>query len=184
MSTSQAAPELDATESFGLGNAPVDPAAESKESSILSMEGLGLQNGLLPVKLLRESCSPDAEKIVRKLGRVPYVADPWLPVSNLGPLLVMAHYNPRAADLWGVPAAFTIRVLISQEQYQNARKDLVQRFGQLPIAQTNDLEQLQAPRFNESGLKGAFEWMLKVYPFETADRSRLEGFYKAALEKS
>jgi hypothetical protein len=52
--------------------------------------------GMLPVTLLRESCSPDAERLIRKLGRVPYVADPWLPVTTIGPLLVMAHHNPES----------------------------------------------------------------------------------------
>jgi type II secretory ATPase GspE/PulE/Tfp pilus assembly ATPase PilB-like protein len=165
----------------GLGNTP-DQTIEPREA-ILSIEGLGLQNGLLPINLLRETCSPDAEKVVRLLGRVPFVADPWLPVTTLGPLVVMAHYNPRAADLWGIPPVFCIRILISAEQYQSTRKDLVARFTQMPIAQTNALEGLQPPRFNESGLVGAFEWMLNHYPFEPNDVSRLRSFYEAAEQK-
>ena len=151
--------------------------------AIISLEGLALQNGLLPVSLMRETCSPDAERLVRLLGRVPHVADPWLPVSTLGPLLVMAHHNPRAADLWGVPAAFCVRVLITPEQYQNTRKELVQRIGQSPIPQENPLEQVQPPRFNESGLRGAFEWLLQTYPFDANEQAKLRGFYDNALSK-
>jgi hypothetical protein len=106
---------------------------------------------MLPVTLLRESCSPDAERLIRKLGRVPYVADPWLPVTTIGPLLVMAHHNPKAGDLWGVPPFMTIRVLITPEQYQNTRKDLVQRFGQMPISQSNTMEQHAASGVCRSG---------------------------------
>ena len=123
--TNQPAPK-----SFGAASNPPNTIVEARQTAIRaiqSIEGLALQHGLLPVTLVRESCSPDAERLIRKLGRVPYVADPWLPVSTIGPLLVMAHHNPRAGDLWGVPHFLTIRVLITQEQYQNTRKDLVQR---------------------------------------------------------
>lgn len=165
----------------GLGSSP-DQTVEPREA-ILSIEGLALQNGLLPINLLRETCSPDAEKVVRMLGRVPFVADPWLPVTTLGPLLVMAHHNPRAADLWGVPPAFCVRVLISAEQYQSTRKDLVARFTQMPIAQTNALEGLLPPRFNESGLVGAFQWLLSHYPFDPTDTTRLRTYYESAEHK-
>jgi hypothetical protein len=170
-------------ESFGVVGNSTAKTVEPNETSIISIEGLGLQNGLLPIQLLRETCSPDAEKVVRLLGRVPTVSDPWLPVTTLGPLVVMAHHNPRAADLWGIPPVFVIRVLINVEQYQNTRKELVQRFTQTPIAQSNPLEHLQPPRFNESGLRGAFEWLLKTYPFEPNELSRIQGFYETALSK-
>jgi type II secretory ATPase GspE/PulE/Tfp pilus assembly ATPase PilB-like protein len=183
MHTTHESTDSPPTESFGVLGNSTGETVEPREACIISIEGLALQNGLLPIKLLRETCSPDAERVVRLLGRVPYVADPWLPVVTLGPLLVMAHHNPRAADLWGVPPVFTIRVLISPEQYQNTRKELVHRFGQNPIAQHNTLENLQPPRFNETGLKGAFEWLLKAYPFEANDLSRLRSYYEAALAK-
>lgn len=138
---------------------------------------------MLPVTLVRESCSPEAERIVRKLGRVPYVADPWLPVTMVGPLLVMAHHNPRAGDTWGVPPFLTIRILISQEQYQKTRKDLVQRFGQLPIAQQNALENVQPPRFGDLGLEGTFEWLMEHYPFEPSEVTKMRGFYESQKEK-
>ncbi len=171
-------------ESLGSPGGQPGETVDACKSAILSIEGLALQNSLLPIRLIRETCSPDAEKVVRLLGRVPFVSDPWLPVTTLGPLLVMAHHNPSAADLWGVPPVFVIRVLISAEQYQNTRKELVQRFTQTPIPQSNPLEHLTPPRFNESGLRGAFEWMLQNYPFEDNERHRLRGFYDTALAKS
>ena len=129
MSVTLQIPALPTPQSFGAPSNPPSPTIETQQTAILSIEGLSLQHGLLPVTLLRESCAPEAERAIRKLGRVPYVADPWLPVTVIGPLLVMAHHNPRAGDLWGVPSFLTIRVIITQEQYQSSRKDLVQRFG-------------------------------------------------------
>jgi type II secretory ATPase GspE/PulE/Tfp pilus assembly ATPase PilB-like protein len=95
----------------------------------------------------------------------------------------MAHHNPRAADLWGIPPVFVIRVLISAEQYQNTRKELVQRFTQTPIAQSNPIEHLQPPRFNESGLRGAFEWLLQAYPFDPNEQGKMRGLYDTIVSK-
>jgi type II secretory ATPase GspE/PulE/Tfp pilus assembly ATPase PilB-like protein len=180
-------PVSPAPKSFGAASNPPNTTIEARQTAILaiqSIEGLALQHGMLPVTLLRESCSPDAERLIRKLGRVPYVADPWLPVTTLGPLLVMAHHNPRAADLWGVPPFLTIRVLITQEQYQNTRQDLVQRFGQMPISQSNVMEQLQPPVFKDLGLEGSFNWLLEKYPYEPAEVTKLKGFYEAQKAKT
>src|SRR5687768_12059415 len=159
--------------SFGEASNPAGPTIDAKQAAILSIEGLALQYRLLPMNLVRESCSPEGERLVRKLGRVPYVADPWLPVSTVGPLLVMAHHNPRAGDLWGVPPFLVVRVLITTEQYQKTRKDLVQRFGQLPIAQQNALENMPPPRFADMGLEGTFEWLLEHYPYDPAEVTKL-----------
>ncbi len=173
--------------SFGAASNPPSATIEARQTAILaiqSIEGLALQHSMLPVTLLRESCSPDAERLIRKMGRVPYVADPWLPVTTIGPLLVLAHHNPLATDLWGVPSFLTIRVLITQEQYQNTRKDLVQRFGQMPISQSNIMEQLQPPVFADLGLEGSFKWLLDKYPYDPAEITKLKGFYEAQKVKS
>jgi type II secretory ATPase GspE/PulE/Tfp pilus assembly ATPase PilB-like protein len=171
-------------ESFGAASNPPNATIEARHAAILSIEGLALQYTMLPVTLLRESCSPEAERLIRKLGRVPYVADPWLPVTNIGPLLVMAHHNPKAGDLWGVPPFLTIRVIVTPEQYQNTRKDLVQRFGQMPISQSNTMEQLRPPVFANLGLEGAFNWLLENYPYEPAEITKLKGFYEAQKGKT
>ncbi|GEP44977.1 hypothetical protein BGE01nite_42680 [Brevifollis gellanilyticus] len=157
---------------------------DARQAAIISIEGLALQHHILPVTLMRETCSPEAERIVRKLGRVPYVADPWLPVMTFGPLLVMAHHNPRAGDTWGVPGFLTLRVLISQDQYQKTRKELVTRFGQLPIAQQNAFEGMESPRFDEMGLEGTFEWLMEHYPYEPAEVTKLRGFFETQKEKN
>lgn len=183
MSAQILTPPPSASQSFGEASSLPSATIDARQAAILSIEGLALQYNLLPVNLLRESCSPEAERIVRKLGRVPYVADPWLPVSTVGPLLVMAHHNPRAGDTWGVPSFLTVRILISQDQYQKTRKDLVQRFGQLPIAQQNALENVQQPRFGELGLEGTFEWLMEHYPFEAAEATKMRGFFDSQKEK-
>ncbi len=173
--------------SFGdPGNTPntIIDARQTAVLAIQSIEGLALQYGMLPVTLLRESCSPDAERLVRKLGRVPYVADPWLPVTTIGPLLVMAHHNPKAGDMWGVPPFLTIRVLVTQQQYQNTLKDLTQRFGQMSISQSNTMEQLQPPVFADLGLEGTFKWLLEHYPYEPAEITKIKGFYEAQKGKA
>jgi type II secretory ATPase GspE/PulE/Tfp pilus assembly ATPase PilB-like protein len=159
------------------------PVVVGREMSILTLEGLALQNGLMPITLLRESCPPEAEKLLRKLGRVPHTADPWLPVAIVGPLLVMAHHNPRASDLWGVPLAFTVRVLISSEQYQKTRSDLAQRFQTNAIASENPFERLELPRFSEMGMEGTFEWMLRHYPYDNVELTKVRGFYETVKEK-
>ncbi len=172
-----------APESFGKASNPSEATIDARHAAIISIEGLALQFNVLPLTLLRESCTPEAERIVRKLGRVPYVADPWLPVTTLGPLLVMAHHNPRATDTWGVPGFLTIRVLITADQYQKTRKDLVARFGQLPIAQQNSLENIQTPQLGENGLEAAFEWLMEHYPYEPAEITKLRGFFETQKEK-
>ena len=170
-------------ESFGDVSHSAESIIQAKEAGILSLEGVALQNGLIPVHLSRETCSPEAEQTVRLLGRVPRVSDPWLPVCLLGPLVVMAHHSPRAGDFWGIPACFVLRVLITPEQYQKTRRELVQRFGANPIAASNPLEGLQAPRFSELGLDGTFAWLTEKYPYDAAEVGRLRQFQQTALEK-
>ena len=172
-----------APESFGEVSHPAESTIETKEKGILSLEGVALQNGLIPVHLSRETCSPEAEQAVRLLGRVPRVSDPWLPICLMGPLVVMAHHSPRAGDFWGIPTCFVLRVLITQEQYQKTRRELVQRFGSNPIAAANRLEGLQAPRFSELGLDGTFTWLTEKYPYDAAEAGRLRQFQQTALEK-
>jgi type II secretory ATPase GspE/PulE/Tfp pilus assembly ATPase PilB-like protein len=174
-------PVAAAPESFGSAGNP--PPSTVQPRGIISLEGLALQNGLMPVTLLRESCSPEAERMIRKLGRVPQVADPWLPITTLGPLLVMAHYNPRGSDLWGVPAGLVLRVLISAEQYQTTRKELVQRLGSQPMPGSNPFETVPVPRFADLGADGTFQWLVQNYPYEPNDVTRLKGFYEAIKEK-
>ena len=170
-------------ESFGEVTNSSAPTIQVRDAGILSLEGVALQNGLIPIHLVRETCSPDAEQAVRLLGRVPHVSDPWLPVCMMGPLVVMAHHSPRAGDFWGIPQCFIMRVLISAEQYQKTRRELVQRFGANPIAGANPIESLRPPKFSDMTMDDVFDWMLENYPYEKAESSRLQQFYKAAKDK-
>ncbi|MBL9144370.1 MAG: type II/IV secretion system protein [Verrucomicrobiaceae bacterium] len=95
----------------------------------------------------------------------------------------MAHHSPRAGDFWGIPQCFTLRVLISAEQYQKTRRELVQRFGANPIAAANPLEALQPPKFSELGLEGTFEWLLEHYPYDPTEITRLRQFFGTVKEK-
>ena len=65
------------------------------EQSLVSVEGVAVQFGVLPAELPREACTADAERLVRLLGRSPQTPAPWLPVATLGPLVIMAHHNPQ-----------------------------------------------------------------------------------------
>ncbi len=162
---------------IGMGG-PGSTEVIKSELSVLTLEGAALQHGLIPINLLRAACPPEPEKVLRRLGRMPATAEPWLPVSSIGPLLVMAHYNPKATDVWGVPAAFVVRVLISKEQYDASLEDLVRRCQRNPISSQNALERLEIPRFSELGLETTFEWLLRHYPYDDADRTRLGTFYE------
>lgn len=170
-------------ESFGDATNTAVPTNEPREKGLLSLEGIALQNGLIPLQLSRENCSPEAEQAVRLLGRVPRVSDPWLPVSTLGPLVVMAHHSPRATDFWGIPYPFVLRVLISADQYQKTRRELVQRFGTNPIAAENPIEQLRAPKLSDLGPEGTFKWLTENYPFDPAALNVMMQFYSTAKEK-
>ena len=172
------------SESFGDVTNLESANIQAKDTgSILSIEGIALQNGLIPMTMVRESCSPEAERAVRLLGRLPRVSDPWLPVATLGPLVVMAHSSPKAGDLWGVPPSLTLRILISSDQYQKTRKELVARFGTNPIPAENPIEHLKIPRFSELGMDGSFEWLLDHYPFDSGEAGHLRQFYRVAKDK-
>jgi type II secretory ATPase GspE/PulE/Tfp pilus assembly ATPase PilB-like protein len=74
-------------------------------------------------------------------------------------------------------------VLITPDQYQKTRRELVQRFGTSPINQTNSLEQLKAPKFIELGLDGTFQWFLEHYPFPATDVAKMRQFHQTLVEK-
>lgn len=140
---------------------------------LMSLEGMAVQFGIAPVRLVRENCSINAEGLLRRLGRFPHSDNPWLPISTLGPCLIFAHHAPRSADMWGVPPCLAIKVIISQEQYEKVRKDLVMRLSATPLPKENQLEHLPAPRFEANQLESAFRWLLENYPFESNQAERL-----------
>ncbi|MCB1229609.1 MAG: type II/IV secretion system protein [Verrucomicrobiae bacterium] len=150
---------------------------------LMSLEGTAVQFGIVPVKLPRETCSVEAEALLRKLGRFPQSDAPWLPVASLGPLLIFAHSNPKTQDMWGVPPCLAVRIAISSEQYEAIRKDLVMRLQAAPVARENPLEPLKAPDLDPEAFDDAFFWLLQNYPFEPTERDRLEMLHAETAEK-
>jgi type II secretory ATPase GspE/PulE/Tfp pilus assembly ATPase PilB-like protein len=150
----------------------------------MSLEGTAVQFGILPVKLPRETCSVEAENLLRRLGRFPHSDNPWLPVATLGPCLIFAHHAPRSADMWGVPPFLAIKIAISQEQYEKIRKDLVMRLSATPLPRENPVEHLQKPAFGPGQLNEAFRWLVDRYPFEPAQAERLSMLYAEAVDKA
>lgn len=173
-----------------MSHAPaVSPLAASSPfmgglEGLMSLEGTAVQFGIVPVKLPRETCSVEAEGLLRRLGRFPHSNTPWLPVTTLGPCLVFAHHAPRSSDMWGVPPFLAVKIAISQEQYENLRKDLVMRFSTSPLPRENRVEHLTKPSFGPGQLDEAFRWLVEHYPFEPEQAERLSMLYAEALDKT
>ncbi|HRQ88692.1 MAG TPA: GspE/PulE family protein, partial [Bacteroidia bacterium] len=110
--------------------------------------------------------------------------NPWLPVATLGPCLVFAHHSPRSSDMWGVPPFLSVRIAISQEQYDKIRKDLVMRFSTSPLARENPAEFLQKPEFGHGQLDEAFRWLVEHYPFDPDQAERLSMLYAELADKT
>jgi type II secretory ATPase GspE/PulE/Tfp pilus assembly ATPase PilB-like protein len=151
---------------------------------LMSLEGAAVQFGIIPVKLPRETCSVEAENLLRRLGRFPHSDNPWLPVATLGPCLIFAHHAPRSADMWGVPSFLAIKIAISQDQYEKIRKDLVMRLSATPLPKENPIEQLQKPSFSPGQLDEAFRWLVECYPFDPDQAERFSMLYAEAADKS
>ncbi|NNE94201.1 MAG: type II/IV secretion system protein [Verrucomicrobiales bacterium] len=158
--------------------------ADSFASGLMSLEGTAVQFGLLPVELPRENCSVEAETVLRKLGRFPHSDNPWLPVSTIGPLLIFGHHMPKADDMWGFPPCFAARIAISQEQYENVRKDLVSRLSTSPLPKEGQFENITPPQLGPGDHEDAFKWLLQNYPFDAKEKERLEMLYSEAVEKA
>ncbi len=142
--------------------------ANGRAAAQVALEVLADQAGVLPLKLLRASCSIPAEAFVRQIGRLPRSAEPWLPVATVGPLVVMSHYRPAEEDFWGVPGFLVIRTLVSREDYVEVGKDLQGRLGMQPMAATNPLEGTVKPP-PKGDLAAVLAWFLENYPFASAE---------------
>jgi type II secretory ATPase GspE/PulE/Tfp pilus assembly ATPase PilB-like protein len=156
---------------------------EAFGEALLSIEGVAVQFGILPVSLPRLTCTADAENLVRLLGRAPHTASPWLPVSTLGPLLILAHHNPRCEDNWGVPEFLSVKVVISAEQYEVIRQDLVMRVSMRPVRDRSSYEGMLRPPIQAGDLKGAFDWLIKSYPLAENQKLSLERGYRELLNR-
>ena len=137
-----------------------------------SLEWLAKQFQLLPYQPIRPSLSVQTEALFRSLAGPTDAPEPWLPVGPLGPLVILAHYNPAALDTWGIPEAFCVKVLVGQDQYAEFRALLEERLGARPLGTapaqqpSNELERGSSP-------EAALRWLLTVYPFRAEERERL-----------
>ena len=127
---------------------------------------------LLPYQPNRPGLSVQTESIFRTLAVGDSAEEPWLPVGQLGPLIILGHYNPAARDSWGIPSAFCIRVLLTQPHYEEFRKLLEERLGARPLgnkpaaAPSRELEAGATP-------EKAMRWLLENYPFSVEEREKL-----------
>lgn len=152
-------------------------------AGLISLEGMAVQFGMLPVKLARETCSVEAENLIRRLGRNPRSENPWLPVSTLGPLPIFAHHEPKSEDMWGVPSCLAVRVVISKEQYEKIRRDLVMRLSNTPLPSESSLNQMVAPTLAANDLEASFRWLLDNYPYSEEENERFATLYAEAVDK-
>ncbi|MFZ4681719.1 MAG: GspE/PulE family protein [Terrimicrobiaceae bacterium] len=130
---------------------------------------------ILPLDTPRTACSTRAEAVFRKLAAPGNEDDEaWMPLGNVGPLLICAHYNPASAALWKIPVEFLVPVLIPRSKYDALRKDITERLEFTPLESREPLA-LKDPLPRSEGLQRVLDWMLKEYPFEESEmRSRLE----------
>ena len=137
-----------------------------------SLEWLAKQFQMLPYQPIRPSLSVQTEALFRSLAGPTDAPEPWLPVGPLGPLVILAHYNPAALDTWGIPEAFCVKVLVGQDHYAEFRALLDERLGARPLGTapaqqpSNELERGSSP-------EAALRWLLTVYPFRAEERERL-----------
>lgn len=132
---------------------------------------------ILPMEAPRSACSTRAEAVFRRLA-VPGCeeVEAWMPLGNVGPLLIIAHYNPASAALWDIPIEFVIPVLIPKSKYESLRKDIMERVEFTPLEEKEPIRLSEAlPR--DEGLQRILDWLLREYPFDDGDgevRARLE----------
>jgi type II secretory ATPase GspE/PulE/Tfp pilus assembly ATPase PilB-like protein len=138
-----------------------------------ALEWLAGEFKISPVQLARAACSTRAEEIFRRLAQPKTSDEPWLPFGTLGPLLLVAHYNPASTDLWSIAEPFVIRTLVSESQYFELRDDLTSRLNFTPLIPATDLPPMEPPPHG-CGLLAMVQWILRVYPFLPKEREELE----------
>lgn len=139
---------------------------------VQQLEELSARFGIMPVRLPRSACSVPAETLLRQLGRMTTVEQPWLPFGTIGPLLIVGHYDPRHQECWGIPSFLTVRVVIGQDQYQSLRQDLEGRLQIKPMRGENPVEAMAAPP-EGGGVAEVMEWFLRHYPQPDREREKL-----------
>ena len=68
---------------------------------------------------------------LQKYYRVAATTDlPWLPVANVGSILVMAHFHPGFKDTLGLPEGTFFKVTITFEDYRKHQQACLQVLGE------------------------------------------------------
>ena len=137
-----------------------------------SLEWLAKQFQMLPYQPIRPSLSVQTEALFRSLAGPTDAPEPWLPVGPLGPLVILAHYNPAALHTWGIPEAFCVKVLVGQDHYAEFRALLDERLGARPLG-TAPAQQPPHGLEHGNSPEAALRWLLTVYPFRAEERERL-----------
>lgn len=132
----------------------------------------GLVN-LPPFELPRPTCSTRAEKLFRSMAGGESATEPWLPFATLGPMVLLAHYNPLCANSWGIPTDLSLRFVVPQVQYKALAADVKNRLDIKPLGNKTSLELPRlCPRMD--GLLGILDWIIEVAPHTPEEKERLE----------
>lgn len=166
----------------GLNFPPIGPGTPQFHEQIAQANGIettqalewlaGLVN-LPPFELPRPSCSTRAEKLLRSMAGGEAGEEPWLPFATLGPLLLLAHYNPLCSNFWNIPSEFCLRFIVPQGQYNMLATDVRSRFDIKPLPEKDPLTVSRlCPR--SEGLLSILEWVLEFAPNNPEEKERLE----------
>ena len=148
-------------------------AGESKQSSSeeLDMDQIAIKSGLPPVHLPRESCSADAENLLRTIGRMPSGDEPWVPIGTVGPLLILGHFNPASDDTWGIPDYLCVKVVISKLSYMTIFEDLQSRLDFKPLSAISPLEDILPPPASAEPIS-ILNWFINNYPLTDSEKDK------------
>jgi len=150
-------------------------AQANEVDSKQALEWWAEQFGLPPFELPRSTCSTRAEGLLRSLGRAHAdpEEDPWLPFATLGPMLILAHYNPTSDAAWWICRDLQIRVTVPQKQYQVLKEDILSRISITPLSTEPPL-QPERPCPRGDGLISILDWVLDFCPHTEEEQERLE----------
>lgn len=148
-------------------------AAQNGISPASSLEWFAELAGLTPYAMHRPTCTNHAEGKLRLLGRADDAPEPWLPFATLGPLVVVAHYNPAALASWKIPREFQLRVLIPLKPYQELYADIAGRLIGAPLSEASPLS-VSRPCPKSDGLLAILDWVLETFPHTDEEKERME----------